>query len=241
MMTKVYLLLCFFCLSFVAFPVPALAADMDIVALQKKLAVQEARLNELQRKMGAAACEDDTAKYIPNWQERTIDEGGVRGRNRPDVMYLVIRNPLCTTYYYNQGKVHSSITREQENPAQKKESESLAAKSSSEVLPSTGGIAEAPEPRFPNIVINSQTVSPHLSEEWRSKWELSVSRQDNDPHYVLCKAFFSILGDVPYLSMPQAFSEEAVSGESGDVSEVEEIDFSKPLTPSDLERFRRTD
>ena len=72
----------------------AVSEDMDIKALQAKLAAQEARLNDLQAKMGAAACEDDTPKNIVSMRKNAK---------------VTIGGTLNTTYYYNQGKIKSSF------------------------------------------------------------------------------------------------------------------------------------
>ena len=73
----------------------AIAEDMDVRALQAKLAAQEARLNDLQAKMYSAGCEEGTvADGITTLRKNaTITLGGT----------------VNTRYFYRNGRLKSSL------------------------------------------------------------------------------------------------------------------------------------
>ena len=75
----------------------AVSEDMDIRALQAKLAAQEARLNDLQAKMGAADCDEGVvADGITTLRKNaTITLGGT----------------VNTRYFYRSGKIKSTVVR----------------------------------------------------------------------------------------------------------------------------------
>ncbi len=74
----------------------ALSEDMDVRALQAKLAAQEARLNDLQAKMYGAACGD----------EKKVADGLTSLRKNAVV---TIGGNVNTRYFYRSGKVESAL------------------------------------------------------------------------------------------------------------------------------------
>ncbi|MCD8138811.1 MAG: hypothetical protein LUE17_03365, partial [Planctomycetaceae bacterium] len=80
----------------------AFAEDMDVRALQAKLAAQEARLNDLQAKMYGAACDEGTvADGITSLRKNAV---------------VTIGGELNTRYFYRKGEIKSQYSR---NPASK--------------------------------------------------------------------------------------------------------------------------